>query len=168
MEDLSAATPMYNEPTVDYTGSPRRRVQRIDTTKLKTKVCRNYAHGLPCPFEHRCAFSHGETAIHSPTTGEAEAFSPNHGRKASLTTREEDGCAPTATAMRRVESGGTELDVASSDVNSDSISLPPPPPAYEIAIQEDLAAMVDESSLPPAYPTRYRFDPYSYSSVRYE
>ncbi|CCW68089.1 unnamed protein product [Phytomonas sp. Hart1] len=166
MENVTAVTPLYTESPADYAGGSRRRAQRIDPTKLKTKVCRNYALGLPCPFEQRCAFSHGDAATRSPTTGDAEAFSPNHGRRASFTTRDDDACVPTTTAMRRVESDSAELDASSSDGVSDSAGMPPP--AYEIAIQEDMVGLVDEHALPPAYPTRYRFDPYSYSSVRYE
>jgi len=37
----------------------------IDVTKYKTKMCRNYMLGLPCPFEDRCAFAHGNGQIRS-------------------------------------------------------------------------------------------------------
>lgn len=32
----------------------------IDSAKYKTKLCRNYVMGIPCPFAERCAFSHGD------------------------------------------------------------------------------------------------------------
>ena len=32
----------------------------IDYSKFKTKLCRHYLNGFQCPFEDRCAFSHGE------------------------------------------------------------------------------------------------------------
>ena len=37
----------------------------IDVTKYKTKMCRNFLLGIPCPFEDRCAFAHGNRQMRS-------------------------------------------------------------------------------------------------------
>lgn len=47
-------TPTFN--------SPLKSRQPIDYSKFKTKMCRNYMLGLRCPWEDRCAFSHGPVA----------------------------------------------------------------------------------------------------------
>ncbi|CUF25055.1 zinc finger protein, putative [Bodo saltans] len=54
LSESDVDSPLYNNTPIK--GS---RNNSIDYSKFKTKVCRNYMLGLRCPFEDRCAFSHG-------------------------------------------------------------------------------------------------------------
>ncbi|CAD2218059.1 zinc finger protein ZFP1 [Angomonas deanei] len=83
----------------------RKNRNKIDYSKFKTKLCRNYLNGIPCPFEDRCAFAHGETEAN------AEVQSPVSAIHASFAARKEG-----------------------SDSFSDSQELPPPP-SYEESVQ---------------------------------
>jgi len=64
-ESPTVQTPFHTSPMKSKYPS-----QRIDQTKVKTKMCRNYQLGIPCPFEDRCAFVHG------PIVGAAASAPP--------------------------------------------------------------------------------------------
>lgn len=36
---------------------------KIDQAKYRTRMCRNYLMGVPCPFESRCVFAHGDVQL---------------------------------------------------------------------------------------------------------
>jgi len=89
----------------------------IDYSKFKTKMCRHYLMGLPCPFEDRCAFAHGNDQIRN------QALPPP----------------------------------------------PPPPPSYHHFIGSVPESPTESRpDTPPAYPTRFRYEPYSPNGVVYE
>jgi hypothetical protein len=54
LSESDVDSPLYNTTPVKAA-----RNNSIDYSKFKTKMCRNYMLGLRCPFEDRCAFSHG-------------------------------------------------------------------------------------------------------------
>eukprot|EP00796_Vickermania_ingenoplastis_P005964 gene5964-4273_t len=123
-------------------GDPSSPQPRIDYSKYKTKICRHYQFGS-CPFEDRCAFSHGDDA--SPEM--SPEASPRH--------------------PRRVKSESTmisdEHDHQSESTSNSDTSPIPPPPAYEVATLTDCMM---ETLL--YYPSRFRYDPYSYDGIRVE
>lgn len=65
----SPTSPMYStghDAGFAFPSSPRHNNKqqhsasnKIDYSKFKTKLCRNFSLGLPCPFGDSCAFSHG-------------------------------------------------------------------------------------------------------------
>lgn len=61
LSESDIETPTYN--------SPLKGRHPIDYSKFKTKVCRNYMLGLRCPWEHRCAFSHGPVSGRNASAG---------------------------------------------------------------------------------------------------
>lgn len=67
---------------------------KIDPAKYKTKICRNYANGVPCPFEGRCVFAHGDSqlqrtdsSVTSPVVAESRPAPPYN-------VAIQDACAP--------------------------------------------------------------------------
>jgi len=116
--DSHPTSPGYPDASESHIGTPTHPVYRraaIDYTKFKTKPCRNFSMGLPCQFEDRCAFAHGD---------ERPVFA-----------------APETAATA------------------------PPPPSYESLFCSTTASLTPDddsgAGTPPAYPSRYRFDPYS-------
>eukprot|EP00796_Vickermania_ingenoplastis_P005966 gene5966-4275_t len=139
-------SPAFSDGSFDFSNSTKRRA-KIDYSKYKTKICRHYQLGS-CPFEDRCAFSHGDDA--SPEM--SPEASPRH--------------------PRRVKSESTmisdEHDSPSDNTSNCEVYVPPPPPAYEVAVMEEMR-MSEYTMMPAtAYPSRYRYDPYSYSGIRVE
>lgn len=148
----SPSSPLFSDSGMDFLASHHghpRRSNRIDHTKLKTRMCRNYMNGMPCPFEDRCAFSHSRiSGVQSPT-------SYDMGNKRRLY----------QTASPR---GDDYLAMDSVSESQDSCGAIPPPPTYEAAISEDQLLRTQEYTKPPAYPSRFRYDPYSYAGIMYE
>lgn len=77
------SSPVRNDNTaVDYTSSPksttsRRRYKgKNSEAKKKVKMCRNYLRGIPCPFELRCAFSHGSSSTQTQSYSQDSPRSP--------------------------------------------------------------------------------------------
>lgn len=215
----SPASPLYRGdhfhlPTSPIHRKPQHSVSnKIDYTKFKTKMCRNYAMGLPCPFESRCAFSHGENdvepmtkvphRVNVATEEDVEDTSSSTGSLASPKARLTSGSlyshAVTAES-RRLRHSTTDVFSSNSSEGASFSSfhrtsastaaapgqnanatefLPPPPPSYETALSsmayEPVGAMAaygvsakDALAIPPAYPTRFRHDPYSFAGVVYE
>ena len=63
LEQSAYATPqsqaiLIRAPSVPPTDDER--TGAIDKTKYKTKICRNWANGLECPYGERCVFAHGD------------------------------------------------------------------------------------------------------------
>ncbi|ORC90855.1 uncharacterized protein TM35_000072790, partial [Trypanosoma theileri] len=50
----------------------RRRPRGFHHNKFRTRTCRNYAMGLPCPFGENCAFSHGDAEPQAARVEEGE------------------------------------------------------------------------------------------------
>ncbi|RNF09715.1 zinc finger protein ZFP1 [Trypanosoma rangeli] len=99
-----------SENSVGFNNASRYGRRGVDYSKFRTRVCRNFSMGIPCPFGERCAFSHGD---------------------------------PEASTVRMEEA-----------------ELPPPPPYSE--------AHQTEIMLPPAYPSRFRHNPYDFNGVLFE
>ncbi|KAG5473207.1 hypothetical protein CUR178_03126 [Leishmania enriettii] len=134
--------------------------KKIDVTKLKTKACRYFLLGVACPFGDSCAFSHSEPV--SPA-----AYAP-----ARMAAR-----SPASVNFEDMsKSGSGQLsETQSSDAAGDvpeRVVFGQPPPAYEVALKESetlaAAAAAEELASPPAYPKRFRFDPYSVNWIAYE
>lgn len=123
-ESPDTLSPYYMSPVKGKLSNP------IDQSKIKTKMCRNYQLGLPCPFEDRCAFVHGPVIVTKTST--VVALAP-----------------------------------------------PPPPPSYTDALQTAWNSNSDSfndspvssprmESPPPAYPQKFRYDPYHPQGIVYE
>ncbi|GET90825.1 hypothetical protein, conserved [Leishmania tarentolae] len=160
--------PSYEEASVagaDYQLSPMSPLghlsKKIDVTKLKTKACRYFSLGVACPFGDVCAFSHSEPV--SPA-----AYAP--ARMAAKS--------PTSLNFEDLSKSGSGplSDTQSNDAGAEvaeRVVFGQPPPAYEVALKESetlaaAAAGVEELATPPAYPKRFRFDPYSVNWIAYE
>ncbi|CAJ1031969.1 putative Zinc finger C-x8-C-x5-C-x3-H type (and similar)/CCCH-type zinc finger containing protein [Leishmania utingensis] len=160
--------PSYEEASMagaDYTMSPMSPLahlsKKIDVTKLKTKACRYFVLGVTCPFGDSCAFSHSEPV--SPA-----AYAPGRmSAKSPVSLNFED--------LSKSGSGhlsDTQSNDAAGEV-TERVVFGQPPPAYEIALRESetlaaASAAAEELSTPPAYPKRFRFDPYSVNWIAYE
>lgn len=143
------ASPIYSDGGLEFPQSPQPRSSlRIDYTKFRTKMCRHYLQKVPCPFEDRCVFSHG---THSPglsSSSDSPMSSQRRPQKADKSSQSDDSI-------------GSECP---SESNSDSCAVEQPP-EYSAAVQDDsISAMYS----PPAYPRRYRYDPYSFTGILYE
>ncbi|KPI90183.1 zinc finger protein ZFP1 [Leptomonas seymouri] len=112
---------------------------RIDYTKYKTRLCRHFIRGLSCPFRDRCAFSHGE-----------EIAAMMLKQRASV---------PSSPPESRAS--------ADSESQQQSHEQLQPPPSYEASSMFLVRATTTEIFLPPSYPRRYRFDPYSPHAIAY-
>lgn len=148
-------SPIYSDNGFEYPTSPVRRSpgSRIDYSKFKTKLCRHFVQGSRCPFEDRCAFSHGDGVTEeAPREMIARPRTYLLAREAERKALDE----------RDLLEGS--METASS---SDSYTAPPPP-SYDVAVQEDLFVGSDAYTMPPAYSVRYRYDPYSPTCVMYE
>lgn len=130
-------------------GNHRGNRSAIDYSKFKTKVCRNYLLGIPCPFEDRCAFAHGD--VQSQPQGHREG-------------------PPTSTASN---------NDSCSDHGERGMPPPPPPPAplggscalppsYDDFITSGTESPVESRPATPPYPARYRYEPYSMAGIVYE
>lgn len=118
----------------------------IDYGKYRTKLCRNFMMGAPCPFENRCVFAHGEDQLARP--GE---FDPR--------------TAASSTSMYSAEFpsvGSGYFANASSDDET-----PMSPPTYESFIASangflgEPASPIDGSDpATPIAPVSFRHDPY--------
>lgn len=156
------SSPVYSDSGVDFASPHRRMTNRIDSTKLKTKMCRNFLLGRPCPFEGNCAFSHDESELVEPQspTSPQSAFRKRPSNRSAFYSKEDT----VATVERELLHGDV---VSESNSNSGNFAAGAPP-SYREAVQDDVVNVQDEYALPPAYPTRYRNDPYSYTGVLYE
>jgi hypothetical protein len=112
--------PVVGSPTTASPSSPSKNV--IDYSKFKTKLCRNFLMGLPCPFESRCAFAHS-----MEEQAQGRAMAP---------------------------------------------AIPRPPSYHDFVATASVseAALSDSQdssrpSTPPAYPSRFRYDPYTPAGV---
>ncbi|KAG5498716.1 hypothetical protein JKF63_03004 [Porcisia hertigi] len=157
--------PSYEEASMagaEYSLSPMSPLshlsKKIDVTKLKTKACRYYVLGVTCPFGDTCAFSHSEPV--SPTAYAPARFTA----KSPASVNFED----------LFKSGSGQLsDTQSTDAAGEvpeRVVFGQPPPAYDIALKESetMAAATEELVTPPAYPKRFRFDPYSVTWIAFE
>ncbi|CAC9514438.1 Zinc finger C-x8-C-x5-C-x3-H type (and similar) [Leishmania donovani] len=160
--------PSYEEASVagaEYSVSPMSPLahlsKKIDVTKLKTKACRYFLLGVTCPFGDSCAFSHSEPV--SPA-----AYAPARmAAKSSASLNFED-----LSKSGSAQLSDTQSNDAAGDV-SERVVFGQPPPAYEVALKESetlaaAAAAAEELATPPAYPKRFRFDPYSVNWIAYE
>lgn len=105
----------------------------LDLTKFKTKLCRHYTMGQACPFEARCAFAHGFDE-QSAARAAADTMAPPP---------------PAYNLATPTQGSGPNSD---ADLNES-----------QEAQQHHNEAVVESSrpNTPPAYPTRYRYDPYN-------
>lgn len=141
----------------------------IDQSKLKTKMCRHYLMGLQCPFEARCAFAHGEEqlvsdrpATHSPVAAASTALST----------------ASTAPSSIAPPVRGPLFAPRAPTV--ESMPPPPPPPSYHAFVSQSQSMSgagseadnesprVSRPPSPPAYPTRFRYEPYSHTAIVFQ
>lgn len=140
---------------------------RIDYTKYKTRLCRHFLRGKPCPFRERCVFAHAEEVeklgqmkeaawtLASPLDFKARSYTP----ETESLTGEDGGNSADSTGDFRVRSPS---DTAKAEVDM------PPPPSYEAALVTEEGVTAPEDFLPPTYPRRYRFNPYSKQGITYE
>ena len=63
-------------PTASHSHHNTQQRQPIDRQKLKTKLCRNFAMGIDCPYKEKCAFAHGGEHIQSMSPAPSPAGSP--------------------------------------------------------------------------------------------
>jgi len=133
-DDLMALESNYSAgyDTPAYPGTPMKG-SSLDMTKFKTKLCRHYQMGRPCPFESRCAFAHGLEEQAAARAAAQAAVPPPPAYDEAFAT-------PSAP--------GSEAD--SSEARTNSV--------------QPHAAEEDRSCTPPAYPTKYRYDPYNIHS----
>jgi len=101
----------------------------IDYGKYKTKLCRNFIMGVPCPFESRCVFSHGDRDSNegSPATLSHEN-SVVFDRQPQSTT---SAYTPTMDFPPMYE---TATPASSDDEPAVGSMPPPPPPSYQAFI----------------------------------
>jgi len=64
--DRSLSNVELGADTFEFPQGGRPAKNSIDYSKFKTKMCRHYLNGYQCPFEDRCAFSHGEAPRSRP------------------------------------------------------------------------------------------------------
>ncbi|KPA83265.1 hypothetical protein ABB37_02942 [Leptomonas pyrrhocoris] len=158
-------TPVHDGNKEEAKGKPQLTSSRIDSTKYKTKLCRHFARGLPCPFGEHCAFSHGEDLATmgpkdltsmptSPLNTKARCYTPE---TASLTG--EDGNSMENSAHFRVRFRSLSRSHSQQHMQ--------PPPSYEAAVTTAEGATSSAAVPPPSYPRRYRFDPYSADTIVY-
>jgi len=142
-------------------------------------MCRHFLQGLQCPFQDRCAFSHGEDGSIIPTADSPAATylgDSHYSHGTDSPTSADDGHFARR-YIRRPPHGNDNVRGAENfnangseeeeDRNSDSF-LPPPPPYEESNILHVEPMMDNYGAMPPAYPTRYRYNPYSYMGITYE
>ena len=148
--------------------APEQKRRSIDAAKYKTKMCRNFVMGIPCPFNEKCAFSHGDDdaylhCLRLQTSAMAGGFSHSASSIASTSgTAADADNAPSghhhtlrADAMAFVPSaiifppGDMESPAAGPFVSTPSLNS-------EFTVNEDTSS---ESS------HRFRYDPYSPSGI---
>lgn len=136
--------------------------KNMDMTKFKTKVCKNFKNGIPCPFGDNCAFLHITESIQHVTMKEN-----NNTNRRSMP-------AKTLSYEGSWFSQGEEKELLSESSDTvRSTASPLPPPMYEEAIQqrrmkdEDVTSPTSVMMMPPAYPKRFRHDPYSFAGLCY-
>jgi hypothetical protein len=123
----------------------------IDYAKYKTKLCRNFLMGLPCPFESRCVFAHGEDQL--------SAHDPNMPQSS---TSQFGGSMEFPHTHSGVAEGYMH-NVSGSD-DEGAAAATSCPPTYESflathAMMEGASPMGSEPASPVS-PMRYRHDPY--------
>jgi len=155
----------YEAPISPTSGAPskRNKTSSIDSHKYKTKLCRNFIMGVPCPFEDRCVFAHGEDQLVAPSVSGPE----NHVRDAAPL--------PPPSYTASITAGA--VNFPSPQKRS---SAPPPPPTYNMFMREVVSAVAGdttpspadtEPSTPPASPpkgARFRYEPYSTTAIVFE
>jgi len=117
------------------------RPSKIDYSKFKTRLCRHYVNGNQCPYEDRCAFSHGEPFTAAPADARNRAPPPSF------------------------------TEYQSSGANSPVKGAPPPPPSYlesVLTMNSDDSPTESGPGTPPSYPSRFRYEPYSVAGIIYE
>jgi len=145
-----------------HTNSPSKfhgakRSSAIDYQKYRTKLCRNFQMGLPCPFEDRCVFAHGDVEVRTPTSNSASniifrnADSISNAASAEFPVYSPPSPASTTNAALPTYESFMAAAVSNSIIASPSIATP-----------ED-----SQPSTPPS-PIRYRFDPYRPEGIVYE
>jgi len=136
-------------PPPRVTGLPNRPryASSIDYNKYKTKLCRNYLMGVPCPFEHRCVFAHGEDQIPAHTGSEAGFDAPQ---------------SPSSAYAGGMDFPMQYAALHNTSGSDDEVSLHPP--TYETFIANTMivetASPIDSDPASPVSPIRYRHDPY--------
>lgn len=152
----------------------------IDLHKYKTKLCRNHQQGLPCPFEDRCVFAHGDDQImkagtvpptplhHTPDSSFERAPRSATNSAYGSNAYEFPTYVPEPTLRRPRRQSFTDISqdptTASDEDNLAS------PPTYEAFLAHTVTAMpFDEPASPmeSSMPARFRFDPYSYNGFVY-
>ncbi|EPY15263.1 zinc finger protein ZFP1 [Strigomonas culicis] len=134
--------------------------KNMDMTKFKTKICKNFKNGVHCPFGDNCAFLHINESIQHVTM------------KDNSTTSRRSMLPKTLSYEGSWFSQGEEKEMLSESSDTvRSTASPPPPPHYEEAIQQRRMKEEEMASpnvmMPPAYPKRFRHDPYSFAGVQY-
>lgn len=122
--------------------------EKINVPRLRTKVCRSYQRGLPCPFGNDCVFAHVD--LHE-WTGTTSADADNSG---SDTNGQGESESQESLSGNQRSSIARTTNTTGPPSYSESIKQTAPPPAYTNAILT-----------PPPYPLRYRHDPYSYAGI---
>jgi hypothetical protein len=140
---------------------------RIDYSKYKTRLCRHFVRGMPCPFGDRCVFAHIEEVEKmvvkvpasmpaSPLDPRMRIYTPETESLPEEDCRSSECCGD---CYVRPCSDGQQQQQSSAAL--------PPPPSYEAALETEKGVTSSESFLPPSYPLRYRFDPYSPQGIAY-
>jgi hypothetical protein len=135
---------MHHTPV--HTPMSQRRTA-IDYGKYKTKLCRNYQLGYPCPFEDRCVFAHGEDQI----SQEPPMMYERHPRS-------------TTSAYSPAMEFPAEMsapDYTPASVSDDDFA----PPSYETFLatavhHDEPASPMDSEPCTPVSSVRFRHDPY--------
>lgn len=107
-----------DSPTSFPTPVKLNRNNSIDYSKFKTKMCRNFLMGVPCPFEDRCAFAHGPLP-----RGQLEAA--------------DEADAPPSYAEAVVVTAAPPSYASFLTVDSPDVSRPPSPPQYPAKFRYD-------------------------------
>lgn len=151
----------------------------IDYGKYKTKLCRNYLMGQPCPFESRCAFAHGEEQLQR----EIEAAQLHHQQQQQMRLRTPGST--TSAYEGSNSSASMEFPMSAPQYqqqhhyaagsyhyagnSSDDESTPMAPPTYESFLATtsylEPASPIDSDPATPVAPVRYRHDPYSMEGI---
>ena len=93
----------------------------IDTTKLKTRLCRHFSENNHCPFGDKCAFAHGQSQVTAAPANDDALSAPET----------EDVALPVATtttikAATPAPSTASDSDDQSSSAPSSSVNIPVP------------------------------------------
>lgn len=150
------------------------------SSKRKTTICYYYKLGLSCPFDDKCGFAHVESDVSESGT----ATTATSGLTASQLSSRHTFTRPVSPEVDSCSGCGAqvELGVSTYPMRSDSAAEnspgvsrpppPPPPPSYaEVCGNADGWCTAEDfvpSNPPPMYPSRYRYNPYSYSVYLYE